>query len=244
MGTHYSPRIVTDKLVMYTDSQNPKSYPGSGSSLYNLITKYPYTGTFGGGTPPTVDSDGNLRVYGDASGVAFPESNISKNPSVFLGGSQGQLTYECWVYRLGTSVGSDPRIMSTDYSDYTAIYISGRGSGSIRFGVDDISGVINAGSVSQDVWTHVCGTYDAQVGGTNHYLYVNGVEIGSAATVMGGNYGRTSSRPFALGSNVEATVQYNNSFNGYINVARIYGKALSPSEVTQNFNAHKTRFGL
>jgi hypothetical protein len=36
MGLAHSPRIVTDGLVVALDAGNTKSYPGSGSTLYDL----------------------------------------------------------------------------------------------------------------------------------------------------------------------------------------------------------------
>jgi hypothetical protein len=34
------------------------------------------------------------------------------------------------------------------------------------------------------------------------------------------------------------------NFEGSIPIARVYNRALSASEITQNFNANKARFGL
>ena len=36
MATQYSPKIVTDGLVLMLDAANPKSYPGSGTTWYDL----------------------------------------------------------------------------------------------------------------------------------------------------------------------------------------------------------------
>lgn len=36
MGFYYSPRLVTDGLVLTLDAANPKSYPGSGATWYDL----------------------------------------------------------------------------------------------------------------------------------------------------------------------------------------------------------------
>jgi hypothetical protein len=36
MGINYSPRIVTDGLVLCLDAGNSKSYPGSGGTWYDL----------------------------------------------------------------------------------------------------------------------------------------------------------------------------------------------------------------
>jgi hypothetical protein len=39
MGLQHSPSIVRDGLVLYLDAANPKSYPGSGSNIYNLANE-------------------------------------------------------------------------------------------------------------------------------------------------------------------------------------------------------------
>lgn len=44
MATLYSPKIVTDGLVMYLDAANPRSYPRSGTA-WNDISGNNITGT-------------------------------------------------------------------------------------------------------------------------------------------------------------------------------------------------------
>ena len=39
MGTHYSPPMIHNGLVFFTDFANTKSYPGTGSTLTDLVTK-------------------------------------------------------------------------------------------------------------------------------------------------------------------------------------------------------------
>ena len=36
MGSAAGPNIVTDNLKLFFDAANPKSYPGSGTTLYDL----------------------------------------------------------------------------------------------------------------------------------------------------------------------------------------------------------------
>jgi hypothetical protein len=36
MGTSYNPRIVTDGLVFCVDAANKRSYPGAGTTWYDL----------------------------------------------------------------------------------------------------------------------------------------------------------------------------------------------------------------
>ena len=46
MAFHYSPKLVTDGLVLALDAANPKSYPGSGATWYDIS---------GGGNDFTID---------------------------------------------------------------------------------------------------------------------------------------------------------------------------------------------
>jgi hypothetical protein len=47
-----------------------------------------------------------------------------------------------------------------------------------------------------------------------------------------------------IGRNSAANGAYGDYLVGNIYISRMYNKALSASEITQNFNATKTRFGL
>ena len=241
MGTRYHSQIVTDKLVFYSDAGNVKSYPGSGTSLYNLagIT---YTGTM---TDVTITSDGHMSFNGQnpGSAVAFSESNISKDPSLYLGLSSGKLTYECWVYMLGDGHGNPARIMSTDASEYTTLAIN-QPAGTPRFYVDGATNLASPDALLDNTWYHIVGTYDSSITTDAIKLYINNELVASKDYTFSGTYGDGTSRVFAIGSNTEDAVQYNNGFNGYIDICRIYGKPLSAAEIEQNFNANKARFGL
>ena len=257
MGIQYHSQIVTDKLVFCSDVGNVKSYPGSGTSLYNLAG-VTYTGTM---TDVTV-VDGHFSFNGQnpGSGIAFSNSDISRNPSAYLGQGEGKLTYECWVYKLGDSHGSPARIMSTDASDYTAVTIykstDANYPNQLLFYADGAAATLRSGSSNQilvNEWNHIVCTFDMSQTVDNQKIYLNGVEVASnsyddSTATNGGNiqgtYGENTSRSFAIGSNTEATIALNNGFNGYIDICRIYGKPLSAAEVTQNFDANKARFGL
>ena len=86
---------------------------------------------------------------------------------------------------------------------------------------------------------------------TNNYkIYIDGVEVavnasfrnGSQSTVMPSNlfgYGTTPSVVLGAGSDPA-----NSFFNGNIPITKIYNRALPASEIQQNFNAIKGRYGL
>jgi hypothetical protein len=244
MAVGYNPRIVTDKLVFCVDVTNTKSYPGSGTSLYDLSGNN-YDGTM---TDVTITSDGHMSFNGQnpGSAVAFPESNISKDPSLYLGDSSGKLTYECWINKQGTNHNAgDGRVMSTDASDYTALTIA-QSSGRIRIYVDGVTSLTAPSSyaISNDTWYHIVATYDSSITTDAVKIYRNGELIASKNYTFSGTYGDGTSRTFAIASNTESAVTYNNGLNGYIDICRIYGKPLSVDEVKQNFNATRGRFGI
>tara|TARA_R110000796_G_scaffold7093_3_gene24762 strand:+ start:53 stop:391 length:339 start_codon:yes stop_codon:yes gene_type:complete len=83
-----------------------------------------------------------------------------------------------------------------------------------------------------NTWMHWVGLYD----GTNMRFYRNGVLKNTVAAT-----GTLASNSLA------ATVgQYNSSYrmNGQVSIVKIYNRALSASEVAQNFNALRGRYGI
>lgn len=260
-----SNRIVLDKLVLHVDIANKKSYPGSGVTYFDMSGQG-YHGTFGdgaGSNAPTVDDTtfpGQrhlLFAQSGTTGIAFPESNISKDPSLYLGETTGRLTYEAWVYSLGDGdSGTIFRIMSTDFSEYTGLGVRKDGASSANPGHNRIQFQTNPNNTGRssthnftsdadyfNKWFHIVGTYDGGTGKRN--LYINGVVESTATNVLTeATYGDDTARPFAISSNVEGTVAFDQGWYGYIDICRIYGKALSADEVLQNYNAQKARFGL
>jgi len=246
MGINYGSKIATDKLVFHVDAANIKSYPGSGNTLYDL-SKNNYTGTFGGSTPPFIVGV-HLQFNGNNS-VTYAESTISKDPSAFLNLPSGQITVEAWVMRNGINTSTSPRILSTDGSEYWSLIGLGTESSKVRFNLNPNSTTTNIDSNSTifdiNKWYHIVVTYDKTVtSGTNTFIYINGALDASSTITTAGNWGDGTSRPFAIGSNVESSVQNSSGWSGQIDIARLYGKALTAGEVKENFEAHRGRFGV
>ena len=86
---------------------------------------------------------------------------------------------------------------------------------------------------SPGTWRNVVATHD----GINRKMYVNTSLVLNDTNNV---YAQNTSSPIAIGaydSGIYAT-------NGAIPIYRIYNRALSPTEITQNYNATKNRFGL
>lgn len=85
MSFHHSPKIVTDGLSLYYDAGNTKSYPGTGSTVYNLADKTK-NGTITGAT-------WNSQGYWYFDGTNLDKIVFSEDM-----GYQALFSLECWIY--------------------------------------------------------------------------------------------------------------------------------------------------
>jgi len=87
-------------------------------------------------------------------------------------------------------------------------------------------------ALSNNTWYHAVGTF---VNGSS-ILYINGTSVASASYTVG-NYSSSYTANIVIG-------EYAGYLSGNIAVAKIYNRALSAAEVSQNFNANRFRYGL
>jgi hypothetical protein len=114
MGFFRGPNIVTDGLILALDAASPKSYPGSGTTWYDLTTNSLdatlYNGvSFSTNKQGTMVFDG-VNDYGQISSSTLTAINI--------------FTFELWFNRTGIATTTPPydRIFQKDggYSGYPA----------------------------------------------------------------------------------------------------------------------------
>lgn len=79
------------------------------------------------------------------------------------------------------------------------------------------------------------------VSGTGRRIYRNATQV--ASDNQGGTVA-TNASGMSIACYGGNSGSYSYLFNGGIAVTRIYSRALSPSEVQQNYNVQKARFGL
>ena len=214
MAFRYSPKIVTDGLVLCLDAANKKSYPGSGTA-WNDLSGNANTGTLTNG--PTFDS-------GNAGTIDFDGSNDLVECSAI---SSTNFTNSLWMRVDAKNVNG---IISWTVGTVRRELLFVSGYLSIAYGSNKYRKIDSV--LSNGVWMHVVGTYD----GTTPLIYVNGVsqtltgEVTAAAGAANKCYiGRTAYQvPFY--------------FNGKIANVKIYNRALTSTEVVQNYNATKSRF--
>jgi hypothetical protein len=221
MGINYSPKIVTDGLVLCLDAGNPLSYPGSGNTWYDL--KGSYNATVAGGSP----------AYSSINGGVFTFNGTSDYFLIPDPGSLGNFTVSCWAYPLLASSGSSPSIIASVFPSKVNFMIAYGNNNTVVAGIyngvwTDLGSVSTAGG-----WQCFSYTYN----GSQTSLFRNATVIRSLSTTIAA---QSSGSGIRIGRRWDLA----DYWNGYISSVQIYNRALSSDEITQNYNATKGRFGL
>jgi hypothetical protein len=234
MSTQYANgKIVTSGLVLALDAADRNSYPGSGTT-WNDISGNGYTGSlFNGptfsnnsivfdgtndyialGTPAILNITGSITINSWVKVIAFPSSDGIG--TIYEKGYDN--TVEQTFFRFRNNAGAQVIEVGT-YSgtNYMTTYTVGS-------------------SITIGTWNNIIGQYD----GANWNLYLNGVLVSSTLKNQGP---LPSTSPSSIGAAYIAT-GYQRFFNGNIASVQIYNRALSASEILQNYNAQKSRFNL
>ena len=244
MATNYNPSIVIDGLRFCLDAANIKSYPGSGTTWTDLIGGL--SGTLENGTSFSSSDGGCLDFDGSDDQVS-----LGTDGAAIVNGLS-ELTLEMWFNSdvidndRGLIFGSN----SSNNNDngfclrYDTAGGSGGGDDVIKsgFGTNNASGVghsaiESSASIQSTDWTNILVTCDV---GTSINLYKNGSLDTPTSTLNGGSQTTVSNCDnlvIGRGSKVQL-------WEGKISIVRIYNRILTTSEVFQNYNALKGRFGL
>jgi hypothetical protein len=217
MSFNYSPKIVTNGLVLCLDAANTKSYV-SGSTVWNDISQGGNTGTLTNG--PTFSSvNGGSIVFDGVDDYVIVNSNILQD-------SAG--TISVWTKVITNA--DNKFIISSVGSGTNRFYIRQNNSGNFSI-VRGANVGITVPAYTLSVWYNITMTWDS----TTFYAYSNGTFIGSLGYTGGGN-----PSPIYIGSQNSSI----NFYNGNIAQTQIYNRALSSTEIKQNYNATKGRYGL
>jgi hypothetical protein len=226
MGFNYSPKIVTDGLVLYLDAANSKSYPGSGTTWSDLSR--------GGNNGTLVNSP----TFSAANGgfFAFNGSNQYANcgnPLTFT----DSFTISYFFNTTSTGI---VKVMMGMYNGSGADWFIGLDASNrlnFSFGSPSKIDLTTSTTVNDGVWRQGICVYNKSLNST--FIYLNGIlqnsttSIPATVTQAGGNL-----MIGTFGSNLGFY------FPGNIATTQIYNRALTATEVQQNYDAQKSRFGL
>lgn len=236
MALQHSPSIVTSGLRFCYDAASPRSYPGSGSTWFDAS---------GNGFNATLTNGVGYSGSNLGSMVMDGVDDIIYAPSVNTIGAMPNQTYEIWVKSPGLGAGKNVGgLICPDYGQIS--YIGPDGSVTYYLYNTDawpsasyiVSLQTTGVNCFDNQWHHIVCTRNS----TDALIYVDNVVRASGSG--GGSWsGATiwSSMAISIGNNPN-DVYYN--LLGNISIAKIYNTYFSASQVSQNFNAVRGRYGI
>ena len=259
MGVFAGPEIVEDGLVLALDAGNSKSYPGSGTAVNDLVgstnftlvnpSYYSYDGTsmsldIDRTNSPTAEAGGYIEKVGTTGGLTA------------LNYLHNDHTTEMW-FKADDRDPYDPTNASPNFEGtsglvlfngfHSGLYFSASAYSYTIWGNDGSSNQVNTWSFNdteEGVWTQLVAVRN----GSTIKLYKNGIEKTSStitAALLAANVSTPSDNNIRIGT---ATGNAPTGFTWFADITfsnlKMYKRALTASEIQQNFNATRGRFGI
>ena len=225
---------VTDDLVFNVDASENSSYSGSGNTWTDIagsnnvsLQNCGYTSSNGGGITFLVSSSWSIGEF--TTPVASTSSQSWEVWTNAIQGSGFPGSPYSWIlhnHNSGQTTGSSYHTMGIDGSNNFFGAFDGQFSNMTYTGATSSSSTIY----------HLIMTWD----GSNQKFYVDGTErssraLGAYNTWNNNNYNTTTTMGEAIGGNYRP-------IDGNIYSVRVWDRALTGAEVTQNWNANKAKF--
>jgi hypothetical protein len=224
MATLYSPKIVTAGLVLALDAANPKSYPGSGTTWTDLSNNG-NNGTLVNGVGYNSGNLGSL-VFDGVDDYVNLETESLLNATL---NDDTNWTISYWVNPQTNGRMLDRGNIGTDPTGTLELNVQSVTRNNTTGGSSSLStDIINTG------WNYLALTRTSLL---LHSWYLNGTFSNSAQTTE--SYG--GSGIWKIGRRAANT---SSIFQGSVSQVSIYNRALTASEIQQNFNAIKARYNL
>jgi len=224
LQNYYQSPIVTSGLVLAVDAGNLVSYESGSATTYQL-TGSVNSGSLNNGVTFSPNAGGTWGFDGTDDFINFGNST----PINFI--YTDPFSLEAWFNP--NALSGFKHIIGKTFGNYRLA----QNGNAISFRLDSNKMIFQTGAVlTVGKWTHVIATWEPST--FTGQIYVDGI---LAATSINTNINWT---------NTTANFQIGNSpgenyyFNGNIALGRAYNRTLSPSEISQNFNAQRSRFGI
>jgi hypothetical protein len=227
MAFNYSPKIVTDGLVLYWDGANTQSYT-SGSLNWNDISKNGYNGLL-------IGSSSFSSFGGGSYQSGHPTARITSSLQTLPSSS----TFEFWINRYINA--NTYNMIGGMYLPYFSFFTDGTLLFSNRIGGAQ-QNTFTTSTFQNNTWYQVAfiTEYTSSNNTTTANIYVNGTL--SRSVNYSGSQQSPSTQKFTVGSWQSNITEF--PLSGSIALTKVYNRALSAQEITQNYNALKGRFGL
>jgi len=226
------PNIVKSGLVLNFDANDRTSYPSSGSTWYD-ISGYSNNGTLT-----------NSPIFGTANGGLITFDGVNDyvdfgNNTTLYNASDSAFTQE-FAIRLKSNAATDKTIFRVDDWSRISTQIS---TSQFKFIIgynNPTDTLIYNGTFAYNQW-YIITTVWSKL--NTQKIYINGVLVAQRTPTISSYTGVTGT---SGGANIGRghTDPYTNYLNFDMSTFRHYNKVLTDTEILQNFNATKSRFGL
>lgn len=259
MAFNFSPKIVTDGLILHLDAANPKSYPGSGT-IWTDLSRQRNIATLVNG--PTFNNTNGGRLVFDGTNdygeISIKNTNLEFQPTQ-------RCSAFCWVFNIdGSSTGAIiSNMVST--APFSGWDIWRNGSNTIathliaNWSLNAVKVQVNFDyTLYANKWVYIGYTYDGSsptdattaLNSINFYINGNLASDGKANASGADGFNTSSeiitydaSQRFRIASRW-ASSQLAQGSALTISQIQVYNKTLTTNEVLQNYNATKGRYGL
>jgi hypothetical protein len=209
--------IVTSGLTLLLDAGFTPSYPKSGTSWTDLSFSGNNATLFN--SPTFNSSDGGSVVFDGTNDYCLAGSGLAIT---------GNLTVAAWVRP--TSFTNQGNIVSKSSNPGYRMRFQSNGTFWMYSNTNTIT---SPSAYTINNWFHTVGVFSS----TGLRMYINGSLVQSNGTAFSPSYSASSFIVGGFSSNQEL-------FQGRIANVSVYNRDLSATEVLQNYNAQKARFGL
>lgn len=237
MGLNYGPSVIKSGLILALDAADINSYPGTGTTWYDLTSGKHHGTLYGGVSYTTINGVKALTLDGTNDWIG----------NTTLPGSHSSFTLELMFFHNGLDQGASYGVLSMGangnygpmfYCHTSCLgshYFPGSPSGDYPGGMG--YWVNNTWNIFTWVYTN---TVPNDTTG-DFKTYINGVYADGTANYNFHNSGMgRGSDGFGLGTYSGGGAVYKGSFSQF----KVYDRALSATEVLQNYKANKTRYKL
>lgn len=233
MGAHSGPNISEDGLVLAIDAGNSKSYPGSGTTWFDM-SGLGNNGTLLNGVGYLSDSKGVFTLDGVNDYILT--ERISGT-----GTSTASVTWCIWTKPAGTN-GNIMSMSSTNPQGSWNMPPIAADGGKFR-GKIWSNNYLYSSSYTLNQWYYVCLVFNYSTTISERYqrLYVNGETVGEQTSI---SYNSSNVDNYLFFGQSNPGADNKGNYSGEIGIAQVYNRALSDAEILQNYNALKSRYGL
>lgn len=243
MAINYNPKIITSSLILYLDAANTKSYPSTGTAWYDISGNNNHF-TLVNGPVYNSANQGSISFDG-VDDYALSNNNINLTGYDYI-------VVEVWF-------SSNTTTPSAILIEHTANWNTNTGGWGLSInsnGTSNQSGMMHtnhntegprnyAFSISTN-WNTQLNLFSKISDSTGRLTYGNS----SLLSFDSGNGYPTSTVTTAGGSFANAILYLGSRggagsfFNGKLSVVKIYGFKITADQVSQNFNALRSRYRI